>query len=387
MKKISFIFGTRPEAIKLAPVILELKKRPEFECHVCITAQHRTMLDQVLAVFGVVPDIDLNLMQPDQTLAALTASAVTSLTAYLKDYKPDLVLVQGDTTTVFCAALAAFYNKVPVGHVEAGLRTGNRYSPFPEEINRVLTTHLADYHFAPTESSRRNLEREGVQAERIQVTGNTVIDALLIAMKEIAVHPPPIRLLPDFLQPGTENSDPRMILITGHRRENFGAGFKGICNGILDLAKEFPGVHFVYPVHLNPNVQKTVHRLIGGAELKNIHLIEPLPYLHLVGLMSRAYLIMTDSGGIQEEAPTLGKPVLVLRNTTERPEGIDLGLAKLVGTNRVRIFNEAARLLNDRQAYDEMAHQQNPYGDGHASARIADYLAVCGVPPAYKNKG
>ncbi len=379
MKKISVIFGTRPEAIKLAPIILALKAHPGFDCHVCVTAQHREMLDQVLGIFGIVPDADLNLMQPNQSLAGLTARAVTGLDAYLAVEKPDMVLVQGDTTTVFCGALAAFYHHIPVGHVEAGLRTGNLRSPWPEEANRVLTSQLAVLHFAPTATSRQNLLREHISAESIVVTGNTVIDALFLALEKIKDQPPHVEGLPGFLQPLAADSQrealKRMVLITGHRRENFGGGFENICHAIAHLASRYPDVHFVYPVHLNPNVREPVMRILrpeGGnrqSAASNVHLIEPLQYLPFVAMMNRASIILTDSGGVQEEAPSLGKPVLVMRDTTERPEAVDAGTVKLVGTDREAIVAEVSRLLDDRRAYDAMARAHNPYGDGVATER------------------
>ena len=321
--KLSLIFGTRPEAIKLAPVILALKANPQFECHVCVTAQHREMLDQVLDVFEIKPDVDLNLMQPNQTLAGLTAKAITAIDAYLTDYKPDMVIVQGDTTTVFCAALCAFYHKIPVGHVEAGLRTGNKYSPFPEEANRVLATHLSTLHFAPTAKSKDNLIKEGIAPDKIFITGNTVIDALYLVLDKIKANPPAIPELPEDLI----KSNRPLVLITGHRRENFGEGFQNICQAIAHLADNYPQTDFVYPVHLNPNVRKPVFDLLS--KHKNIYLIEPVSYLPFVALMNRATIILTDSGGIQEEAPSLGKPVLVMRETTERPETVDAGTCSL----------------------------------------------------------
>lgn len=295
-KKISFIFGTRPEAIKLSPLILKMRDRPDFEPHVCVTGQHREMLDQVLAVFDIHPDVDLNLMTPDQTLASLTSKAIPRIDAYLEEIKPDLVIVQGDTTTVFCASLAAYYHRIPVGHVEAGLRTGNKYSPFPEEINRVLTTRIADFHFAPTTGSKENLRREGVDEKDIFVTGNTVIDALLIAVEKVRRHPPSIPALPGELM-GPDTHIP-IVLITGHRRENFGKGFENICKAISFLAEMFADAQFIYPVHLNPNVQEPVYRLLRNR--KNVHLIAPLGYLPFISLMDRAKLILTDSGGVQE---------------------------------------------------------------------------------------
>ncbi len=369
MKKIAVIFGTRPEAIKLAPVILALKRHPAFTCHTCVTAQHRQLLDQVLSVFNIEPDADLNLMTHDQTLPELTSRALSGISAYLDDVKPDLILVQGDTTTVFCAALAAFYHHIPVGHVEAGLRTGNLQSPWPEEANRVLTTHLADLHFAPTETSRKNLLREHIPDEKIIVTGNTVIDALFLARDRIRMTSPRIDPLPDLIQPDTRT--PRLVLITGHRRENFGGGFENICRAIADLASDFPDVHFVYPVHLNPRVREPVNRILGGngERRPNIHLIEPLDYLPFVAMMNRADIILTDSGGVQEEAPSLGKPVLVMRDTTERPEAVQAGTVQLVGTHREAIVGRTAELLSDRALYDRMARAHNPYGDGKATER------------------
>jgi len=377
MKKISLIFGTRPEAIKLAPVILALKANPQFECHVCVTAQHREMLDQVLDVFEIKPDVDLNLMQPNQTLAGLTAKAITAIDAYLTDYKPDMVIVQGDTTTVFCAALCAFYHKIPVGHVEAGLRTGNKYSPFPEEANRVLATHLSTLHFAPTAKSKENLIKEGIAPDKIFITGNTVIDALYLVLDKIKAHPPAIPELPEDLI----KSNRPLVLITGHRRENFGEGFQNICQAIAHLADNYPQTDFVYPVHLNPNVRKPVFDLLS--KHKNIYLIEPVSYLPFVALMNRATIILTDSGGIQEEAPSLGKPVLVMRETTERPEAVDAGTVKLVGTNSEVICAEVEDLLNNPSSYEKMSRAHNPYGDGKAAERIIKILKETGVIPAW----
>jgi len=370
MPTITVIFGTRPEAIKLAPVVLALKADPRFECDVCVTAQHRQMLDQVLEVFEIVPDTDLDLMVPDQTLAGLTARAVESVDRHLTQAKPDLVLVQGDTTTTFCSALAAFYHHVPVGHVEAGLRTGNLESPWPEEANRILTTRLARLHFAPTEINRANLLREGVPDDRITVTGNTVIDALFLALEIVKKNPPEVPGLPKALVHG---SGP-LVLITGHRRENFGSGFDSICNAIAELAARFPDTQFVYPVHLNPNVRRPVDEILRSAGTDNVHLIEPLPYLPFVAMMSRATVILSDSGGVQEEAPSLGKPVLVMRDTTERPEAVTAGTVKLVGTDQRTIVEETSILLTDRAAYDAMARAMNPYGNGKAAGRI---LAAC----------
>ena len=366
MKKISFIFGTRPEAIKLCPLILAVRAQPDFEPHVCVTAQHREMLDQVLEVFDVVPDVDLALMQPNQTLAGLTSRAIEKIDDYLAEYQSDMVIVQGDTTTVFCAAMAAFYRQIPIGHVEAGLRTWNKFSPFPEEINRVLTTRVADMHFAPTQVSRDNLLREGVDDNNIFVTGNTVIDALHIAVDKVRKKPPLVPGLPAHLMDG-QNEKP-LVLITGHRRENFGQGFTDICDAIATLAKRFSDTAFVYPVHLNPNVREPVFRLLSNMD--NVHLIEPLSYLPFIALMNRANLILTDSGGVQEEAPSLGKPVLVMRDTTERPEAVDAGTVKLVGTDKRTIIDNVTTLLTDEKTYDIMATAINPYGDGKACGRI-----------------
>ena len=375
MKKISIIVGTRPEAIKLCPLVLALQQSShKLAPHVCVTGQHREMLQQVLDVFGIKPDVDLDLMQPNQTLGGLTSKAIDAIDRYLHLHKPDMVIVQGDTTSVFCAALAAFYHKIPVGHVEAGLRTWNRFSPYPEEINRVLTTRLTDLHFAPTVTAKNNLLREGMNEKSIVVTGNTVIDALMIAVKQVEQSPPRINDLPESLQPGTTIDAPPVVLITGHRRENFGEGFENICRAILDLAQLFPTTHFVYPVHFNPNVREPVNRLLQGDNLSNIHLIEPLSYLPFIGMMARSTLILTDSGGVQEEAPSLGKPVLVMRDTTERPEAVEMGTVKLVGTDRQLIVQETSRLLTNKSAYQQMAQAVNPYGDGKACERIVEAL-------------
>jgi UDP-N-acetylglucosamine 2-epimerase (non-hydrolysing) len=365
--RIAVVFGTRPEAIKLVPVVLALRRRPDVVCRVCITAQHRQMLDQVLHDFDVVPDVDLDLMRPDQGLAGLTARAVEAVDGFLAREQPQLVIVQGDTTTTFCASLAAFYNHVPVAHVEAGLRTGNLDAPWPEEANRTLTTRLTRLHFPPTEAARRNLLAEGVPAERVHVTGNTVIDALLLARAKVRAQPPALPGLPAGLLAGRRP----LVLITGHRRENFGPGFEAICQAIAELAGCFPGVSFVYPVHLNPNVRTPVQRILGAAG-GNVHLTEPLSYLPFVALMDRATLLLTDSGGIQEEAPSLGKPVLVMRDTTERPEAVEAGTARLVGTDARAIVAEASRLLTDPGAYAAMARAHNPYGDGQAAGRVVD---------------
>ena len=369
-KKISFIFGTRPEAIKLAPVILLMKSHPSFECEVCVTAQHREMLDQVLEVFDIVPDIDLDVMKKDQSLASLTSLLIESLDAYLKESKPDMVIVQGDTTSVFSGALAAFYNKIPVGHIEAGLRTFNLGSPWPEEGNRVLTSHISSMHFAPTEISKANLLKEGIGEDNIYVTGNTVISALFSARK----------ILKDVFTeiPGISEKElveaQKIILITGHRRENFGEGFESICQAIAILAERFPEYLFVYPVHLNPSVREPVNRILNSTKLKNIRLIEPLSYLPFIRLMDLSTIILTDSGGVQEEAPSLGKPVLVMRDTTERPEAVAAGTVKLVGTNIDAIVKETSSLLSDPIEYERMSIAINPYGDENSAQRIMDSL-------------
>lgn len=369
-KKISVIFGTRPEAIKLCPVVLALKADPAFDCKVCVTGQHREMLQQVLDVFGVVPDVDLALMQPNQTLAGLTSRAMTALDEYLTRENPDIVMVQGDTTTVLCGALSAFYHHIPVAHVEAGLRTGNLYSPWPEEANRLLTTRLTKWHFCPTENNKSNLLREGVNPSDIYVVGNTVIDALLMAKDKILAGG----------ADGQVGGDPRAprksVLITGHRRENFGEGFENICHAIKKLATEFPDIDFIYPVHLNPNVREPVNRILGDHVEKNVKLIEPASYLPFIKLMMNAEIILTDSGGVQEEAPSLGKPVLVMRDTTERPEAVTAGTVKIVGTSAEAIYENARLLLTDKHAYDEMSNAVNPYGDGKTVGRIVNTLLL-----------
>jgi len=370
MKKILTIFGTRPEAIKMAPVIKELEKHPDqFSSRVCVTAQHREMLDQVLNLFEIKPDYDLNIMVSDQDLFDVTCNVIHGLKPILEKERPDLVLVQGDTTTTMAASLAAFYCKIPIGHVEAGLRTFNKFAPFPEEINRVLTSHIADLHFAPTPTSRENLLKEGIPAEKVFVTGNTVIDALLDVVERIKSS----RNLEQSLaaQFPFLDSGRRLILVTGHRRENFGKGFEQICAALREIG-ERKDVQIVYPVHLNPHVQEPVQRIL--ANRTRIHLIEPLAYLSFVYLMYRSYLIVTDSGGIQEEAPSLGKPVLVMRDTTERPEAVDAGTAKLVGTDKEEILKTVSMLLSDEKAYAGMANSVNPYGDGKATKRI---LSAC----------
>ncbi len=364
MKKISIIFGTRPEAIKLSPVILELKKHPKFKVNICVTAQHREMLDQVLEVFKIKPNTDLNLMKSNQPLSDFTARAIKAIDEYLTTYKPDLVLVQGDTTTAFISSLVAFYHKIKIGHIEAGLRTWDKFSPFPEEINRVLTSKLADVHFAPTNLSKKNLIKEGINEEKIFVTGNTVIDALFIAKKIINRRNIKINGLPENIL--SDNKD--IVLITGHRRENFGEGFRNICSAIAKLAHNFKDTFFIYPVHLNPNVRKPVYNIL--ANKGNIFLIKPVSYLQFITLMDKAKIILTDSGGVQEEAPSLGKPVLILRENTERPEAAFAGTAKIVGTNSKQILSEAKKLLNDSSEYLKMPFKVNPYGDGKAAKNI-----------------
>ena len=368
-RKILTIIGTRPEAIKLAPVIIELGHQSDyFISRVCATAQHRQMLDQALEIFDIEPDHDLDIMTPDQSLAQVTARAIEGLDRVIAEEQPDVVLVQGDTTTAFCGALAAYYHQVLVGHVEAGLRTGNKHAPFPEEINRRLVAQLADYHFAPTELAREALVREGIAASAVFVTGNTVIDALLWVRERVREVRPQ---LPDGL---VESVDRRkMILVTGHRRESFGEGFENICHAIREVADTFSDVVFIYPVHLNANVREPVNRILGRHE--RIHLIEPLSYAPFVWLMDRATMVLTDSGGVQEEAPSLGKPVLVMRETTERPEGIDAGSARLVGIQQERIVNELTRLLYHPEERAAMCKARNPYGDGKAAARIVEILA------------
>jgi UDP-N-acetylglucosamine 2-epimerase (non-hydrolysing) len=366
MPRLAFVFGTRPEAIKMAPVVRALRARPEYDVLVCASGQHREMLDQVLETFDIAADADLDLMRPDQTLASFAARAMEAIDAWLAGPgRADLVLVQGDTTTAFCGALAAFYRRIPVAHVEAGLRTGDLDRPWPEEANRVLTARLAALHFAPTARSRANLVAEGVPPERIVVTGNTVIDALLHAVDRVRAVPPDI----DGLPPAVMANGAPLVLITAHRRESFGAGLDALGRAIAALARRFPDVHFVYPVHLNPNVRSSAARWLGGGRA-NVHLLPPQPYLAFVALMDRATLILTDSGGVQEEAPSLGKPVLVLRETTERPEAVEAGTVRLVGTDEDAIVEGTARLLAGGAAYAAMAQAHNPYGDGRAAERI-----------------
>jgi UDP-N-acetylglucosamine 2-epimerase (non-hydrolysing) len=364
------VFGTRPEAIKMAPLALSLSADERFDAKVCVTGQHREMLDQVLDLFELKPDHDLKIMKPGQDLTDVTTSILQGMKGVLAEVKPDIVLVHGDTATTFATTLAAYYQQIPVGHVEAGLRTGNIYSPWPEEANRKLTGALAHMHFAPTERSRQNLLEEGVAPKQVQVTGNTVIDALLDVVEKLEMTPAYQQRFAeqfDFL-----DANRKLILVTGHRRESFGGGFERICQALHDTAARHPDTQIVYPVHLNPNVREPVNRLLS--DIDNVHLIEPLDYLPFVYLMNRAHLILTDSGGIQEEAPSLGKPVLVMRDTTERPEAVDAGTVKLVGTDVERIVGELHTLLTDKAAYEAMSYAHNPYGDGKACQRIRDAL-------------
>lgn len=383
MKRILLVFGTRPEAIKMCPLVKEFQKYPEvFETVVCVTGQHREMLDQVLRIFDVKPDYDLNIMKQGQDLYDVTARVLTGMRDVLDAVRPDVVLVHGDTTTSTAAALAAFYRQIPVGHVEAGLRTHNIYSPWPEEMNRQITGRIATYNFSPTPLSRQNLLDEGVRPEMITVTGNTVIDALHWVVKRIKGDQElQSQLAGELLEAGydvsrSEESKRRLVLITGHRRENFGEGFINICTAIRDLAHRYPDVDFVYPMHLNPNVRKPIHQVFGESltDLGNLFFIEPLDYLDFVYLMDKSTVVLTDSGGIQEEAPGLGKPVLVMRDTTERPEALEAGTVKLVGTDYAKIVGEVSTLLDDSAAYEAMSQAVNPYGDGQACPRIVAQL-------------
>jgi UDP-N-acetylglucosamine 2-epimerase (non-hydrolysing) len=375
-RRILSIFGTRPEAIKMAPVVKALESYPEaFESLVCVTAQHRQMLDQVLDLFSINPDIDLDLMKEDQTLHQLTADVLISVGGLLRNVKPDWVLIQGDTTTTMAASLASFYHGIHVGHVEAGLRTNDKHAPFPEEINRRVASVIADLHFAPTEKAKQSLLKEGIEEKRIFVTGNTVIDALMMIVGKQSR--PEIQEKWDryfFEKFGISlNNGNRQILVTGHRRESFGEGFENICYSLKDIVSFVEGVEIIYPVHLNPNVQRPVKRILSN--VKNIHLIPPLEYEPFVYLMSKSYLILTDSGGIQEEAPSLGKPVLVMRDTTERPEAVEAGTTRLVGTGRHKIIQETQLLLTDKETYMAMSKTQNPFGDGKAAERIVNLLS------------
>lgn len=371
MRKILLVFGTRPEAIKMAPLALQLKDNDEsFETKVCVTGQHRQMLDQVLELFNLTPDFDLNLMKPGQTLSDVTSGVLKGLEVVFEEWLPDVVLVHGDTATTFAASLAAYYHKVKIGHVEAGLRTGDIYSPWPEEANRKLTGALANYHFAPTQSSYNNLIKENINPENITITGNTVIDALLKVKEKVETD---YKIIADFkAQFSFLDESKKLILVTGHRRENFGQGFLNICQALANIAQKYSDVQIVYPVHLNPNVQKPVNELLSG--ISNIHLIAPQDYLPFVYLMNRSYLILTDSGGIQEEAPSLGKPVLVMRDTTERPEAVEAGTVKLVGTDAALIQQSVVELLENTELYETMAEAHNPYGDGTACQQIIEFL-------------
>lgn len=372
IKKVLLVFGTRPEAIKMAPLAIELGQCADLDVEICVTAQHRQMLDQVLELFELTPEYDLDLMQPGQDLYDITTRALLGLRDVFSEAKPDLVLVHGDTTTTFAASLAAFYQRIPVGHVEAGLRTGNIYSPWPEEINRKLTGSLTKLHFAPTQKAQNNLLEENISPSDVFVTGNTVIDALIKVEKKInedsALNAELVSKF-SFL-----DETKKLVLVTGHRRESFGGGFENICQSLRTIAQQ-PDVQVLYPVHLNPNVQEPVNRLLKGVD--NIFLIDPQDYLPFVYLMSKAYLILTDSGGVQEEAPSLGKPVLVMRDTTERPEAVEAGTVSLVGTDSEKIVSQAITLLTDKQAYDKMSFAHNPYGDGKACARIIEAILNC----------
>lgn len=369
VRKIMLVFGTRPEAIKMAPVVRALSDAKQWEVKVCVSAQHRQMLDQVLALFGIVPDFDLNLMKPGQDLTDITSNVLIGMREVFDKWEPDLMFVHGDTTTAMAASLAAFYAKIPVAHVEAGLRTSNIYSPWPEEMNRRMVGRVASQHFAPTETARVNLLKEGCTDESIYVTGNTVIDALLEVVEKINTDATLNQQLQERF--AYLHEDKRLILVTGHRRENFGQGFEDICKALCEIA-ERDDVEIVYPVHLNPNVQEPVRRILG--DCTGIHLIEPLDYLPFVYLMNRAYILLTDSGGVQEEAPSLGKPVLLMRDTTERPEAVKAGTVKLVGTDVKRIVSATIELLDDSQKYQRMSQAYNPYGDGQAAQRIVKIL-------------
>ena len=394
-KKILLVFGTRPEAIKMAPLVLAFKKfQDDFEVNICVTGQHRQMMDQVLTLFDIVPDFDLNIMQAGQDLYDITSRVLLGMRDILKNYKPDIILVHGDTSTSTAAAMAAYYQQIPVGHVEAGLRTLNIYSPWPEEINRQITGRIAEYHFAPTSISEKNLLNENVLPNKIFVTGNTVIDALFIVLNKISNQVELKNSIFSYLTKcgllgnkiidwekcvNDTDKEGKLVLITGHRRENFGQGFLDICIALKTLAEKFPNVDFVYPMHLNPNVRNAITEIFGNiADINtlsgNIHFIEPLDYLPFIYLMSISYIILTDSGGIQEEAPSLGKPVLVMRNTTERPEALASGAVKLVGTNKEVIINMVSELILNKESYREMSSSINPYGDGKACERIVEIL-------------
>jgi UDP-N-acetylglucosamine 2-epimerase (non-hydrolysing) len=375
MKKILIVFGTRPEAIKMAPLIKEFSKYNKFETKVCVTAQHREMLDQVLQLFEIIPDYDLNIMKPSQDLYQITANILLNIKVVLRDFSPDIVFVHGDTTTTFATSLACFYEKITVAHVEAGLRTNNIYSPWPEEMNRQLTGRLAKFHFAPTQTAKMNLLRENVPDSSIFITGNTVIDALKIALnkieKSLTLREKILTVLEhENISKSIINS--KFILVTGHRRENFGQGFENICQALLKIAKTFPEINIIYPLHLNPNVQKPVRFLLSNQ--KNIIISKPLQYEEFLYLMQKSFLILTDSGGIQEEAPSIGKPVFVMRDTTERPEAVNAGTVRLTGTDADEIFNNITKLLNDKNEYEKMSQAKNPYGNGTASKKIVEII-------------
>lgn len=374
MKKVLIVFGTRPEAIKMAPLFNEFQKDSiNFNIKVCVTAQHREMLDQVLNFFHIKPDYDLNIMQPGQNLYNITTNILLKIKPVLEDFNPDLVLVHGDTATTFATSLAAYYQKIKIGHVEAGLRSRNLYSPWPEEGNRRLTKVLADYHFSPTKNNQKNLLDEGVNESSIFITGNTVIDTLKLVVNQIyADRSLKLNIEKKIVQSGFKEIDSKFILVTGHRRENFGKGFLNICEALKVLAEGNPDINILYPVHLNPNVRKPINELLSN--ISNINLVEPFQYEEFVYLMSKSYLILTDSGGIQEEAPSLGKPVLVMRTTTERPEAIEAGTVKLVGSNQDNIIKEVEKLLNDNSEYKKMSKSHNPYGNGNASEKIFNIL-------------
>ena len=372
-KKVLLVFGTRPEAIKMAPLVKAFEEESSIESKVCVTAQHREMLDQVLDMFDIKPEYDLNIMKPGQDLFDVTSNVLLGLKDVLNDFNPDIVLVHGDTTTTSASSLAAFYNKIKVGHVEAGLRTGNIYSPWPEEANRQITGVLANYHFAPTTTSENNLLKENKDSKNIIVTGNTVIDALFLALDKIEKNDELKTKIVNSINSQYEiKEDKKLILVTGHRRENFGDGFVNICEALKTLAINNPDVDIVYPVHLNPNVQKPVREILS--DTKNVFLIDPLQYESFIYMMNKSYFIITDSGGVQEEAPSLGKPVLVMRDTTERPEAVEAGTVKLVGTNKETIIKEAQNLLDNTEEYNKMSKAHNPYGDGKACERIVEFI-------------
>ncbi len=373
INKILIVFGTRPEAIKMAPLVKTLQSETSLETKVCVTAQHREMLDQVLDIFDITPEYDLNIMKEGQDLYDVTSRVLLGMKNVLTEFQPDLVLVHGDTTTTLAASLAAFYQKIEIGHVEAGLRTGNIYSPWPEEANRQLTSQITAYHFAPTQTSKDNLLKENINDKRIVITGNTVIDALFLALDKITND----QLLEEKIVEQINSQFPfdpnkKLVLVTGHRRENFGQGFINICQGLKTLAMDNPGIDVVYPVHLNPNVQKPVHEILE--DIENVYLIDPLQYEPFIYLMNQSHFIITDSGGVQEEAPSLGKPVLVMRDTTERPEALEAGTVKLVGTDTDKIIVEAQKLLDDNDEYKRMSQAHNPYGDGQACSRIINFI-------------